>query len=50
MENSYIFQVHGDAAVAGQGVLQETLALSNVPHFSTGGALHISINNQVEQS
>ncbi|KAK7071265.1 putative 2-oxoglutarate dehydrogenase E1 component DHKTD1, mitochondrial [Halocaridina rubra] len=41
------FQVHGDAALAGQGVIQETLAFSNVPHFSTGGGLHISINNQV---
>lgn len=40
-------QVHGDAALSGQGVMQETLALSNVPHFDIGGALHISINNQV---
>ncbi|XP_066951932.1 2-oxoadipate dehydrogenase complex component E1 [Macrobrachium rosenbergii] len=40
-------QVHGDAALAGQGVIQETLAMSNVPHYSIGGSLHISINNQV---
>lgn len=40
-------KVHGDAALSGQGVMQETLALSNVPHFDIGGALHISINNQV---
>ncbi|XP_068204205.1 2-oxoadipate dehydrogenase complex component E1 [Palaemon carinicauda] len=40
-------QVHGDAALAGQGVIQETLAMSNVPHFSIGGSLHVSINNQV---
>ncbi|XP_045604597.1 2-oxoadipate dehydrogenase complex component E1 [Procambarus clarkii] len=40
-------QVHGDAALAGQGVMQETLALSNAPNFTIGGALHVSINNQV---
>ncbi|KAK8735275.1 hypothetical protein OTU49_005597 [Cherax quadricarinatus] len=40
-------QVHGDAALAGQGVMQETLALSNAPHFAIGGALHVSINNQI---
>ncbi|KAG0711627.1 putative OGDH E1 component DHKTD1, mitochondrial [Chionoecetes opilio] len=40
-------QVHGDAALGGQGVIQETLAFSAVPHFEIGGALHISINNQI---
>ncbi|XP_042218066.1 probable 2-oxoglutarate dehydrogenase E1 component DHKTD1, mitochondrial isoform X2 [Homarus americanus] len=40
-------QVHGDAALGGQGIMQETLALSEAPHFTIGGALHISINNQV---
>ena len=40
-------QVHGDAALAGQGVNQETLQLANVPHYSIGGSLHLVINNQV---
>ena len=40
-------QVHGDAALAGQGVNQETLQIANVPHYSIGGSLHLVINNQV---
>jgi len=40
-------QVHGDAALAGQGINQETLQLANVPHYSVGGSLHLVINNQV---
>ncbi|XP_076065924.1 2-oxoadipate dehydrogenase complex component E1 [Oratosquilla oratoria] len=40
-------QVHGDAAIGGQGVIQETLALYNVPHFQIGGSIHLVINNQV---
>lgn len=39
--------MHGDAALSGQGVIQETLALSAVPHFNIGGSLHVAINNQV---
>lgn len=40
-------QVHGDAALAGQGVNQETLQIANVPHFSVGGSIHFAVNNQV---
>ncbi|XP_053979325.1 probable 2-oxoglutarate dehydrogenase E1 component DHKTD1 homolog, mitochondrial [Hylaeus volcanicus] len=40
-------QVHGDAAYAGQGVNQECLALSAVPHFEIGGTVHLVINNQL---
>ena len=41
-------QIHGDAALAGQGINQETLQLANVPQYSIGGSLHLVINNQVE--
>jgi probable 2-oxoglutarate dehydrogenase E1 component DHKTD1 len=40
-------QVHGDAAFAGQGVNQETLELSRVPHFEVGGSVHLVVNNQL---
>ncbi|XP_036143578.1 probable 2-oxoglutarate dehydrogenase E1 component DHKTD1, mitochondrial isoform X2 [Monomorium pharaonis] len=40
-------QIHGDAAYPGQGVNQECLTLSRIPHFEIGGTIHLIINNQL---
>ncbi|XP_028441905.1 2-oxoadipate dehydrogenase complex component E1 isoform X2 [Perca flavescens] len=40
-------QVHGDGAFPGQGIVPETLTLSNLPHYRVGGSIHLIVNNQV---
>ncbi len=39
--------IHGDAAIAGQGVVYETMQLRGLKGYSTGGTIHIVVNNQI---
>lgn len=39
--------IHGDASIAGQGIVYEVVQMSNLPAYKTGGTIHLVINNQL---
>ncbi len=46
-ERGLALLIHGDAAFAGEGILQEVLNMSELPGYRTGGSLHVVLNNQI---
>jgi 2-oxoglutarate dehydrogenase E1 component len=46
-KRSMALLIHGDAAFAGEGIVQETLNLSHLDAYAVGGTLHVMVNNQI---
>lgn len=46
-DKSMAVLIHGDAAFAGQGIVYETMGFHDLPSYSTGGTIHVVVNNQI---
>jgi 2-oxoglutarate dehydrogenase E1 component len=46
-QQGLVILIHGDAAFAGEGIIQETLNLSELDAYRVGGTLHVVVNNQI---
>jgi 2-oxoglutarate dehydrogenase E1 component len=46
-DGSMALLIHGDASFAGEGIVQESLNLGQLPAYTTGGTLHVIVNNQI---
>ncbi len=46
-DRGFVLLIHGDAAFAGEGIVQESLNISELAAYRTGGTIHVVVNNQI---